>query len=601
MRPFRWRRKKRSTGSNMMGLDLLASLLALSVSPCIAATRSPLQIPVLDTQPIEIGREFTLRHMLHHGTYRDPLLHKRLDIRPDTVLWAASENGEKRESVPRFRVSSRPINIHRLSDRHVSVVEDYLSTARMTSSPVTLSSDYWTLDEVDAPDVTDKETVLSLAKMTSNAYIMIPGSGEWFDVVPPFNHSDSFGWDSDGLRGHIYSDNTNSTIVVVLKGTSAAIFDGGGTTTNDKVNDNLFFSCCCAQGGHYFWRQVCDCYSSTYTCNTACVRKALRQENRYYRAALNLYSNITAMYPQSNIWVTGHSLGGAVSSLLGMTYGLPVVTFEAVPEALPASRLGLPPPPGTDPSSPQARNYTGAYHFGHTADPIYMGTCNGATSVCTLGGYAMESSCHTGQLCTYDTVEDFGWRVGIGTHRIHEVITDVIERYNDVPTCAPFTECVDCNNWKFFESNETTPTPTTTTTSTSTRTRTSTCKTPGWWGCLDPTTTPTTTATTSTTSTSTCKTPGWFGCKDPTTTSTVPTASPAPTITPTSPPTTTASTTSTCESPGWFGCNDPTSTTTFPAPSTTSTSTPCSTPGWFWGCRDQTTTTSASPPITSPP
>ncbi|EDN04383.1 conserved hypothetical protein [Histoplasma mississippiense (nom. inval.)] len=313
----------------MMGLDLLVSLLALSVSPCIAATRSPLQIPVLDTQPIETGREFTLRHMLHHGTYRDPLLHKRLDIRPDTLLWAASENGEKRESVPRFRVSSRPINIHRLSDRHVSVVEDYLSIARMTSSAVTLSSDYWTLDEVDAPDVTDKETVLSLAKMTSNAYIMIPGSGEWFDVVPPFNHSDSFGWDSDGLRGHIYSDNTNSTIVVVLK---------------------------------------------------ACVRKALRQENRYYRAALNLYSNITAMYPQSNIWVTGHSLGGAVSSLLGMTYGLPVVTFEAVPEALPASRLGLPPPPGTDPSSPQARNYTGAYHFGHTADPIYMGTCNGATS-----------------------------------------------------------------------------------------------------------------------------------------------------------------------------------------------------------------------------
>ncbi|PGH07101.1 hypothetical protein AJ79_06379 [Helicocarpus griseus UAMH5409] len=608
MQPFRWKRKRRSS---LMALGVLLALLALCPTLSAASVQNPLiepQIPLPGSQPAQGDYEFTLRHIFHHGTYRDPLLHKRLDIKPDTELWVASEDGTEREPVPKLRASSRPVNIQRLADRRVSVIEDHLLTARMTQSPVKLSSDYWTLDTVDAPDVTDKETVLSLARMTANAYIMMPGTEEWADVHGRFNHSQRFGWENDGLRGHIYADKSNSTIVVALKGTSAALFDGEETTTNDKLNDNLFFSCCCAQGGHYFWRQVCDCYSSTYTCNATCVRKALRAENRYYRAALDLYANVTALYPNSGVWLAGHSLGGSVSSMLGMTYGLPVVTFEAVPEALPASRLGLPIPPGSDPHSPQSRNYTGAYHFGHTADPVYMGTCNGATSVCTLGGYAMESSCHTGQLCTYDTVEDLGWRVGIGTHRIRAVIADVIEKYDDVPKCAPFTECVDCNNWKFFESNGTDSTTTTTPTSTATRTRTSTCKTPGWWGCLDPTTTATTTTMTTTdvttTSTSTCKTPGWFGCKDPTTTTTVPTASPAPTATPTSPPTTSASTTTSCETPGWFGCKDPTSTAT----TTSSHSTPlptstqsCETPGWFWGCYDSSTTESASYPITSPP
>ena len=151
-----------------------------------------------------------------------------------------------------------------------------------------------------------------------------------------------------------------------------AVFDGAETTTNDKINDNLFFSCCCAQQGSFLWRQVCDCKTSTFTCNQTCLEVALRDENRYYRAALNLYSNTTELYPDSDVWLAGHSLGGSVSSFLGLTFGLPVVTFEAVPDALPAARLGLPVPPGSVLGAPQTRQYTGAYHFGHTADPVYM-------------------------------------------------------------------------------------------------------------------------------------------------------------------------------------------------------------------------------------
>lgn len=40
----------------------------------------------------------------------------------------------------------------------------------------------------------------------------------------------------------------------------------------------------------------------------------------------------------------GHSLGGALSSLVGVTFGVPVVTFEAPGEKLAASRLHLPSP-----------------------------------------------------------------------------------------------------------------------------------------------------------------------------------------------------------------------------------------------------------------
>jgi len=48
--------------------------------------------------------------------------------------------------------------------------------------------------------------------------------------------------------------------------------------------------------------------------------------------------------PNSNIWVIGHSLGGALASLIGVTFGVPVVTFESPGEKMAARRLHLPSP-----------------------------------------------------------------------------------------------------------------------------------------------------------------------------------------------------------------------------------------------------------------
>lgn len=529
-----------------------------------------------------------------------------------------SENGETIKPAAldtKLTASSKPITIQRLADRRPSVIEGYLQAARSTGEVAALSPADWVMDTVKGPNVKSKSSVLAFALMTANDYVEVPGTGKWHNLDSGrFNYSSSFGWNSDGLRGHIYADKTNSTVIISLKGTSPALFDGAGTTTNDKVNDNLFFSCCCGQGGSYLWRESCDCMQSTYTANLTCIVEAMNDENRYYRASMDLYSNVTELYPDSNVWLTGHSLGGAISSLLGLTFGLPVVSFEAIPDALPAARLGLPSPPDHDPRFPQKRLYTGSYHFGHTADPIYTGTCTGIGATCTWGGYALETVCHTGELCVYDTVKDLGWRSAIGTHRIESVITDVLEAYDTAPPCVAEEECYDCELWKFFRSNgsETTTTSTTaptTSTTSSSPTRTSTCQTPGWWGCLDETTTtgPTTSEpTTTTATTSTCKTPGWFGCKDPTTTTS---ATPAPTLTTTIP--TETSTTTTCKTPGWFGCNDPTTTTsppvsypptaTSPPTATATSSTTCATPGLVWGCWDDSTKTTNDHPITSAP
>ena len=506
---------------------------------------------------------FTERHLFEQGIGKDWDKYRRLDARPKL---ASAENGDQGGRARTVRLSSMPTKINRLQDRQMATVKDHLSAARYFGRPASLPASDWTLDEMLGPNVTNKDTIVALGSMSANAYDeQKQGNWDWVDQNS-FNYSDSFGWDFDGLQGHVFADESNKTIVVSIKGTSMAIWDGVDTTTADKENDNLFFSCCCGQGGYSLWRQVCDCATSTYTCNSTCLGVALMGENRYYKASLELYGNITELYPESNIWLTGHSLGGGVSSFLGLTFGHPAVTFESPGTALPAYRLGLPSPPDTEPGRLQTRKNTGIYNIGHTADPVFMGTCNTATSGCTLAGYALETGCHFGLTAIYDTVTDYGFRVSVLQHRIRVTIESVYKVYKEVPEFKAQDDCFDCYNWKYYDSNHSEPTSTSSTvSSTSSLTRTETCKTPGWWGCLDETTTTSATSTssaTTATTTSTCTSRGWFGgCLDPTTTTT--TASPA-TLTPT-----------------------PTSPATMTSPSLSTT---CLTPGLIYGCRDKTTT-----------
>lgn len=131
------------------------------------------------------------------------------------------EDGETDKGPQRsFRVRSRGERIQRLVDRRYEVVDALMSSARLSGYTTTTDISAWTIDEVPAPNVTDKETVINLALMASNAYIKVPGTEDWQDVNSGFNLTDDFGWEGDGLRGHIFGDEGNQTIVIALKGTT---------------------------------------------------------------------------------------------------------------------------------------------------------------------------------------------------------------------------------------------------------------------------------------------------------------------------------------------------------------------------------------------
>lgn len=438
--------------------------------------------------PSTLGSDgLRLRHVFHHGAGQPGPKARRLDISSDRIATeadAASHFGP-------FPIRTLPLKIDK------SPLQ--FRTSQYPMSPL------WHPEYVLGPDVEDKQTVLNFANMSEDAYKPNRDDPEWLDVGNDYNSSIPFGWEDSGIRGHVFSDDTNSTVIISVKGTTVTMFEGNGTSGHDKDNDNLYGSCCCGQNGSYLWRQVCDCQTGTYTCDEKCVKDELRKPNRYFEATLELFDEVIQLYPNANFITTGHSLGGVLASFIGLRHGIPAVTFEAYPQALAAARLGLA-VAGQD--SPLRKN-TGTFHFGHTADPIYMGTCNGASSFCSIAGYAFETICHTGKRCAYDVVKDWGWRQSTSTHRLRYAIDNVYAKYDKVAPCEDEdVTCVDCYLWKFENGTHTKPSTTTTTSSTSTSsTRTETCKTPGWFGCNDPTTTttsPTTTMTTSTTST--CKT-----------------------------------------------------------------------------------------------
>src|SRR5712671_993340 len=264
------------------------------------------------------------------------------------------------------------------------------------------------------------------------------------------------GWepDDDGFRGYVFATEDNSTVVLTIKGTSIPIVGGGPTIEKDKLNDNLLFSCCCARVSRT-WTPVCDCYRSGRKCNEECVESALIDDSLFYPTGVvrslclssimalnmleqNLYNNITSLYPNANIWVIGHSLGGSLASLLGVTFGVPVVAFEAAGERMAAQRLHLPSPVRssslifmyarqffTFPIQPSTHHIT---HVWHTADPIAMGTCTGSFSTCGVAGYAMESRCHIGNIIEYDTVTELSWAVRLTNHPIATVIDNVLSK-----------------------------------------------------------------------------------------------------------------------------------------------------------------------------
>lgn len=341
------------------------------------------------------------------------------------------------DAMPTLKAASRPIVIAKRT--HSQVSNDLVQSGGEDRQPRLDLLD-WAMDTTSAPNISDRDTLINLARMTSDAYSADPTAADWMNITNGFN-STGFGWNDTGLRGHVFANADNSTVIIAFKGTSVDPRDAWAGS--DKLNDNLLFSCCCAtqRPDPYWYGQVCDCRTETYRCNSNCLTTSLIGNKTYYPTSLNVYLNVSKDYPKANIWTVGHSMGGAFASLVGLTFNIPAVSFESPPQALAAQRLGLA-------VHPNPRLH-GAYHFGNTADPVYMGACNGWTSSCAIAGLAFESQCFTGQRCVYDTVADKGWHMSITNHRINYVIPNVLEAYDLVANCTIDDECVDCYEWYF--------------------------------------------------------------------------------------------------------------------------------------------------------
>ncbi|KIK59782.1 hypothetical protein GYMLUDRAFT_201286 [Collybiopsis luxurians FD-317 M1] len=310
--------------------------------------------------------------------------------------------------------------------------------------------------------------------MSGNAYAL-PGRKNWYEMDPAWNISFPFGYEDpqDGFRGHVFLSSDNSTIVLSIKGTTLQ----GPTSKKDKFNDNLLFSCCCARVDFsWIFSQVCDCFAHNWRCDDTCLSEALIEESLFYTVGVNLVKDIQKLYPSANLWLVGHSLGGALASLLGSTFGLPAVSFESPGERLAAQRLRLPVPPSPTPSllntdsddelpllTPSLSPTTHVYH---NADPIPQGTCTGPFSPCSQAGYALETRCHLGRSIVFDTVGRLGWKVDVRTHPIREVVERVLEgdvkwvdgekhsngkrrSRREVPEAREEVDCVDCFKWEF--------------------------------------------------------------------------------------------------------------------------------------------------------
>ncbi|RIA95740.1 Alpha/Beta hydrolase protein [Glomus cerebriforme] len=289
-------------------------------------------------------------------------------------------------------------------------------------------------------------TLINLAKLTYNAYVK-PTDEDWYDLGEDYGVNSTFGWEEDGIRGYVFASGDNKTLIISIKGTSMGF---GDTVPKDKLNDNRLFSCCCAYVDRT-WSPVCPCYLDNYRCNQNCIEKSVDEDELYYSITLNMVDNIMKEFPKSHIWITGHSLGGSLSALVGLTFNLPVVAYEAPGDRMAANRLHLPHYPALP-----SRDMN-IWHFGHTADPIFMGVCNGLRSTCYIGGYAMESKCHIGVSCSFDAVEKLGWSVNVKNHRIKEVIDKILsvwwELFKIFPDCYEDDEedCVDCGLWEYVE------------------------------------------------------------------------------------------------------------------------------------------------------
>jgi lipase ATG15 len=282
--------------------------------------------------------------------------------------------------------------------------------------------------------VINYNTVKNLATMSYDAYYNVDDT-RWTKV--PYDHK-NISVNENELKVYLFKNET--TNIIAIKGTSI----NGKSVDYDRFNDNLFFSCCATFNKKLKQKKdtkapitkISVSRVNETPCNIECYPESLNYTHNYINLMKDIVINMQKEidFDKETVIFTGHSLGGAVASVMGLIYNKTVIAFNS-PGMLHYIKLsGL--------LETFVGNENNIYNFGHNADSISHGHCN----ICKLWGYNLETECHIGHSCIYDAKNKLKMTDGLRSHQLKYIIDYILPEWEtDFPECIYKKKCIERN------------------------------------------------------------------------------------------------------------------------------------------------------------
>lgn len=306
--------------------------------------------------------------------------------------------------------------------------------------------------------------IYNLAIMSHNVYY--DDNKKWYNST--FNNTEDISKDNDTVKVYLFSSEDFKTHIISIKGTSTYFSKNENVILynsiyNDKLNDNLMYSCCFYKQSNIFnkieelnnekcWDKEIQnkeqiILKTEKTCKNKCFKALNEYKLNYISITKQIIENLKQYikFENDEILFTGHSLGGSLATIMGVMYNKIAISFESpgVKNFLKKSNILN--------KEINLDNLQNIYNFGHNADIIFTGKCNGKLSLCYLGGYNIETKCHIGKVCEYDAINKLNISESIFTHKLKYVIEKIMPEWeHDFPECKFNNSCIDCEKWSYI-------------------------------------------------------------------------------------------------------------------------------------------------------